>query len=134
MSITNNKFFISHQKVVNIIIGVLMMVKNLKKLRNEKKVSQQQLAEKIGVSQQSVNKYENHNVEPDIETLIKIADYFHTSVDYLIGNTELDRVIENVEKYDLSYDEKLLIDKYRKLDYDERESIAHVMNIYVRKK
>ena len=81
-----------------------------------------------------MNKYENHNVEPDIETLIKIADYFHTSVDYLIGNTELDRVIENVEKYDLSYDEKLLIDKYRKLDYDERESIAHVMNIYVRKK
>lgn len=111
-----------------------MMVKNLKKLRNEKKVTQQQLAEKIGVSQQSVNKYENHNVEPDIETLIKIAEYFHTSVDYLIGNTELERVIENVEKYDLNFDEKCLIDIYRKLDYDERESIVHVMNIYARKK
>ncbi|MBR1482922.1 MAG: helix-turn-helix domain-containing protein [Ruminococcus sp.] len=110
------------------------MVKNLKKLRNEKKVTQQQLAEKIGVSQQSVNKYENHNVEPDIETLIKIAEYFHTSVDYLIGNTELERVIENVEKYDLNFDEKCLIDIYRKLDYDERESIVHVMNIYARKK
>ncbi|MBR6940533.1 MAG: helix-turn-helix transcriptional regulator, partial [Clostridia bacterium] len=58
---------------------------NLKKLRTEFKISQQQLADAIGVSQQSVNKYENQDVEPDISVLIKIADYFSVSVDYLIG-------------------------------------------------
>lgn len=61
------------------------MVKNLKKLRKLFGVSQQQLVDAVGVSQQSINKYENHNVEPDIETLIAMADYFNTSVDYLIG-------------------------------------------------
>ncbi len=61
------------------------MVKNLKVLRNKKGISQQQLADIIGVTQQSVNKYENHSVEPDIYTLIKIADYFETTIDYIVG-------------------------------------------------
>ena len=64
------------------------MVKNLKKLRLEFGISQQQLADVIGVSQQSVNKYENHNVEPDIETLIAIAEYFNVTIDYLVGRDE----------------------------------------------
>lgn len=61
------------------------MVKNLKKLRNEQGISQRELADIIMVSQQSINKYENHNIEPDIDTLIKIADYFDVSIDYLVG-------------------------------------------------
>ncbi len=62
------------------------MVKNLKKLRAEYGISQQQLADVIGVSRQSINKYENHNVEPDIETLGAMADYFNVSIDYLVGH------------------------------------------------
>ena len=62
------------------------MLINLKSLREDAAVSQKQLADAIGVSQQSINKYENHNIEPDIETMIRIADYFKTSVDYLIGH------------------------------------------------
>ena len=38
------------------------------------------------VTRKVVNKYENHNVEPDISTLIMLADYFQVSVDYLIGH------------------------------------------------
>ena len=64
------------------------MLKNLRLLREEKGMSQKQLADCIGVSQQSINKYENHNVEPDIGALIRIADCFSTSVDYIIGHTE----------------------------------------------
>ena len=51
------------------------MIKNLKALRKEYNISQQQLANIIGVSQQSINKYENHTVEPDIETLKAIATF-----------------------------------------------------------
>lgn len=51
------------------------MVKNLKYLRTRYGISQQQLAEIAGVSQQSVNKYENHNIEPDIRTLTAFADF-----------------------------------------------------------
>lgn len=61
------------------------MVERLKELRTEFSISQQQLADVIGVSQQSINKYENHNVEPDIETLKAMANYFNVSIDYLVG-------------------------------------------------
>ena len=66
------------------------MLENLKKLREKTGTTQRQLAEAIGVSQQSVNKYENHNIEPDIETLVRIADYFAVSVDTVIGHAEDD--------------------------------------------
>ena len=61
------------------------MVHNLKSLRHERNLSQQQLADAIGINQQSINGYENRSTEPDIEMLMKLADFFRTSVDYLIG-------------------------------------------------
>ena len=64
------------------------MIKNLKKLRKQKGISQQALADAVGVSQQAVNKYENQNSEPGIDTLIAMANYFDTSVDHLIGKSE----------------------------------------------
>ena len=106
------------------------MVENLKKLRNKKGVSQQKLADTIEVSQQSVNKYENHKIEPDIQTLIKLADYFETSVDYLIGHTDIDHVMETVSSYDLNEDEASLISNYRKLSKKQKESIRLIMENY----
>lgn len=69
------------------------MIKNLKKLRNQYGISQQQLANAVGVSQQSINKYENHKSEPDIETLKAIAVFFNTSIDYLVGFDESKTVL-----------------------------------------
>lgn len=110
------------------------MVKNLKQLRQNARISQQQLANIIGISQQSINKYENHNVEPDISTLIDLADYFNTSVDYLIGNTNIQHKIEKVSRYDLNDEESKLIDEYRRLDDDEKSSINTIIYNYNRKK
>ena len=108
------------------------MVKNLKYLRMKKNISQQKLAEMIGVSQQSINKYENHNIEPDIATLILLADYFNTSVDYLIGNTDINHKIQILEPYDLNSDETTLIDNYRKLTTTEKDSIKNIITIYLK--
>lgn len=105
------------------------MVKNLKKIRTERGVSQQQLATAIGVSQQSVNKYENHNIEPDIRTLIMMADYFNTSVDYLIGHTTESRPIEPVRRYDLNDDESCLIDKYRIISKNKKNLITELIGV-----
>lgn len=107
------------------------MVKNLRQLRCRKGISQQQLAEKIGFSQQSINKYENHKIEPDIETLIKLADFFETSVDYLIGHTDIDHVIEPVHRYDLSEDEAALICNYRKLSKKQKLSVSMVAESFL---
>ncbi|MBQ3137281.1 MAG: helix-turn-helix transcriptional regulator [Clostridia bacterium] len=110
------------------------MVQRLKELRKKKNISQQQLADIIGVSQQSVNKYENHNVEPDISLLIELADFFGTSVDYLIGHSDINRKIEPVSPYDLNTDEAALIDTYRNLSAEEKESIHLIIKNYTAKK
>lgn len=103
------------------------MLLNLKKLREEAAVSQRALADAIGVSQQSVNKYENHNIEPDIETLIRIADYFNTSVDYLIGHTSVRRRVEIVHSYELNSEEGKLIDGFRRLTPRQKHGISLVV-------
>ncbi len=107
------------------------MLKNLKELRNKASISQQQLADVIGVSQQSINKYENHNIEPDIRSLILIAEFFNTSVDYLIGHTTIDRIIEEVNEYDLNDEEAYLIDSFRSLSRSQKDSIISVIENYL---
>ncbi len=106
------------------------MLKNLKKLHSEKGISQKQLADVISFSQQSINKYENHDIEPDIATLIKIADFFDTSVDYLIGHSEIRRKIEYVQFNDLNIEESKLISGYRKLSAKKKQSIQLIIESY----
>lgn len=74
------------------------MVKNLRLLREERGFSQQRLAEMLDVSQQAVFKYEKTSNEPDISTLIKIADIFGVTVDYLIGNSEIKEKMRSLEQ------------------------------------
>lgn len=94
------------------------MVQNLKSFRRQKGISQQQLADAVGVSQQSINKYENHSVEPDISTLIRLSDFFETSVDALIGHVPVVR-----ETYALTPEEGHLVNGYRILNETEKEII-----------
>lgn len=106
------------------------MLKNLKALREAAAVSQKQLAEVIGVSQQSINKYENHSIEPDIETMIRIADYFETTIDFLVGHTTNRRKIEETHPYDLNCKEQKIIDGYRSLSSKQKDCILTVINSY----
>ena len=106
------------------------MLTNLKKLREDASVSQKALADAIGVSQQSVNKYENHNIEPDIETLIRIADFFDTSVDYIIGHSSVRRRIEEVRVFELNDNESSVIERYRTLTPKQKACINVVMESY----
>jgi len=99
------------------------VLRNIKKLRDELGVSQQKLGYEIGMSQQSINKYENHDIEPDITTLIKIADYFETSVDYIVEHTHIRRKIEEVGEYALNKQEAILVDGYRNLPASSRKVI-----------
>lgn len=58
---------------------------NIYTLRKEKKITQAQLAEKLGVSEQSVSKWENNQCAPDVSLFPIIADYFGVSIDRLFG-------------------------------------------------
>ena len=84
-------------------------MKNLKTLRLSKNLSQQQLALRLDLSQQTIYKYENQITEPDIATLIKLADYFNTSVDYLIGNTDNYSILKCIVIYQIIFSLPLTI-------------------------
>ena len=60
----------------------------LKELRKRKGLSQLRLATELNTTQNTISRYETGEREPGISELIKIADYFNISVDYLIGRTE----------------------------------------------
>lgn len=72
-----------------------MIGERLKELRIEKDLLQKDLAEKIGITQQSISFYESGRREPDNELLIKFANFFNVSIDYLLGRTDI-RNIEEV--------------------------------------
>lgn len=102
-------------------------MENLKKLRIEKGLSQQKLASYINISQQSVYKYENDISEPDISTLKNLADFFETSIDYLVGNTDIPRKYDNYVEEELNAEEIEMIRCYRRLTPSKRKVIEQIL-------
>jgi len=73
-----------------------MLKTRLKELRSEKRITQEQLAEAVGLERSSIGKYEgNQNVVPSVEILNAIADYFNVTTDYLLGRTNLYKKISS---------------------------------------
>ena len=60
----------------------------LKELRKKRNISQLKLAPDLNMNQNSISRYENMEREADYETLIKFADYFNVSIDYLLGRVD----------------------------------------------
>ena len=60
----------------------------LKELRKKKKISQLKLAMDLNMNQNTVSRYENLERQADYETLIKFADYFGVTLDYLLGRSD----------------------------------------------
>lgn len=88
----------------------------LKELRLENGLLQKEVAKSIGVSTQSYGYYENEVNKPDPDTLIKLADFFEVSIDYLLCRSdEYGNVFCDV---DLAYssEERKLVNNYRELN------------------
>ena len=65
-------------------------------LRKSKGISQEELADKVGVSRQAVSKWESEQSTPDIEKVILLSDYFEVTTDYLLKGIE--PVSENIPR------------------------------------
>jgi len=99
------------------------MLPTLKALRAEYGLSQKALAQAIGITQQSVNSFENHDVSPSYLILLKLADFFDTSIDYLVGRTDIRRRIEYTSEFKLNEREASVIKQYRVLSEKEKACI-----------
>lgn len=62
-----------------------MLAKQIRALRLANKMSQVELAAALNVTKQSVSNWENDNILPSVEMVVRIADIFSVSVDYLLG-------------------------------------------------
>ena len=60
----------------------------MKEIRQSKGISQVRMAMDLNMAQNTISRYETGEREPGITELIKIADYFHVSIDYLVGRTD----------------------------------------------
>ena len=66
----------------------MILNQRLKSLRLENKVTQQSVADALGVTVGNVQKFEYGTARPKLENVIKLADFFNVSRDYLVGRTD----------------------------------------------
>ena len=78
------------------------------KLRENKKLTQEELANKLGISRAALSHYEKCRREPDYATLKKIADYFEVTTDYLLGRSNVSTPADTIAQA-LSDDKELSI-------------------------
>ena len=98
----------------------------IKDLRNSLNLTQKDLANKLGCNQTAVGKYERGDLEPNIETLIKLAGIFEVSVGYLVGaEDDFGNVTVTAPTEELTYLEKKLLTAFAKLDASEKDKIIY---------
>lgn len=98
-----------------------MFKERLKKLRESKKLTQSELATALNIGRASISNYELGTRTPDIDTLVKISDYFNVTTDYLTGKSNF-RTIE--DEYMYRKNNKLLESDYDDIDEKIREFIS----------
>ena len=95
-------------------------MQRLKELRKEKKLLQKDVASAVNHSITCISDWERGKREPSIDDLIRLADFFGVSIDYLVGREEEDGVVIVFGK-EMTKDEKALFDKLRGLDSLNKE-------------
>lgn len=132
----------------------------LKQLRAEKKESQGDLAELLSISRTSYCKYETDRHEPSVDYLIKLANHYDVTVDYLVGNTDsrsctnevpedesevmhkfrvsddkalLMKLWNDTERYNLSDEEAELVRAYRTATKNGRAAIIEFADFMANK-
>ncbi len=105
------------------------MVKNLKLIREGRGLSQQALAQALGLTQQTISKYETLGTEPDIETLIRLADHLETTIDILVGREELSG---KGASYDFagSVEEMKVLESYRELRSAQKDAFRRMLDAF----
>lgn len=84
----------------------------LKELRERKKITQEELAKLLKIEQNTYSNYEKEKTQPKLETLIKIADFYNVSLDYLLERKNIGGL--STQEYELITMFRQLIDSEQK--------------------
>ncbi len=97
----------------------------LNDLRKQKPITQQELAQKIGVKNYTIANWEQGRAEPSIRDLIDLANIFECTIDYLVGRTDEFETIEQYPIFDKN--DKRTIDMFLKLPKNKKEVISEII-------
>ena len=76
----------------------LSLAENIRAFRKERRLTQEQFAEALGVTTGSVYKWESGQMTPELDMIVNIADFFDTSMDVLLGYRVKDNRISAIEE------------------------------------
>lgn len=96
---------------------------NLKELIEQHDMTQKQLARKIDITPAALGNYIRNIREPDYNTLIRIADYFHVSIDFLLNHCVDSQT---------THEEELLLHIFRSLSIDQKELYLEQGKLFIK--
>ena len=99
------------------------MKNNLKEIRNSKKLLQTRVAMDLNITQETVSSYETGRVFPSSDMLIKLADYYNTSIDYLLGRTDYNMPINTIKPDNVSESDFTLLTKINRLSTNNKAKV-----------
>lgn len=112
----------------------MLFNERLRELRQNKGLSQSQLAEALNISKSAISMYELGRREPDLETLEGIADFFNVDINYLLGKEDgsmyyLDpEAAEIAQEVQARPELKILFDASRKVSADDLELVINMVD------
>ena len=108
----------------------------LKELRSEKNLTQAEVAEAIGTSQRNIGRWENESNEPTADFILRLANFFECSVDYLLGREDDfgNITVKTADSFQVSEDEQALVNLYRLLSKVEKVQVTEYTKYLVERK
>lgn len=105
----------------------------IKELRKQQNITQQQLSNYLGITQATLSGWENEKFEIDNNSLMKCADYFNVSLDYLLGRTEEKNTDE---KDDITFDDFTfaMYDEAQHLTEEDKQALLQMARLLKAKK
>ena len=102
----------------------------LKEIREEKKLQQKDLAQKLNRTPACISSWETGKTEPSIEDLIKLADLLEVSLDFLLGRSDENDIVEEVRDYSPLH--KKMISLFDKLSHEDQMQTLGFMQVLLR--
>lgn len=106
------------------------MESRIKSLREKRGLIQDILAAELGITQQTLSKYENDVTVIKVDILMKLSKYFNVTTDYLLGMSDVKRDLTGQIKLNETIDEYYdLVEVYKKLDKYDREIVWSMLEV-----
>ena len=96
---------------------------NLKQIRNSKNLLQTKVAMDLNTTQETISSYETGRVLPSSDMLIQLANYYNTSIDYLLCRTKYDMPIDKIKPNNISDRDFTILNKINNLSNEDKTKI-----------